>query len=153
MYLSYTGREGLFVLFQIQNSAIFLFCFSNETYFPTEHEKLVYFYIAFYMWKAEGTKLTVWLKIFLMSRYCGNTHLFWKQIFLLRRKLSWPSKGKTSRGPAVRSLMEHSNQNGVLRSLLHLFQKTKPKSCVLSFIAIYLLGENSISHLVLNVSQ
>lgn len=49
MYLSYTGGEGLFVLFQIQNSAIFLFCINNETYFPPEHVKLVYFYFVFYM--------------------------------------------------------------------------------------------------------
>lgn len=70
----------------------------------------------------------MWLKIFLMSGYCGNTYVFWKQIFLLHRKLSWPSKGKTSRGAAIRSLMKHNNKNGVLRSLLHLFWKTKPKS-------------------------
>lgn len=109
-----------------------------------ESVKLVYFYVAFYMWNAKGTKLTKRLKIFFTSRYFGNSYLFWKQIFLLSRKLSWHSEGNTSCEPAITSLIAHSNQNITFTSLLHLFKKPKPKSCVLSSTAIYLLWENSI---------
>lgn len=41
--------EKDFLFFFSTKQCNFLFRFSNETYFPMEHVKLVYFYIAFYM--------------------------------------------------------------------------------------------------------
>lgn len=70
-----------------------------------------------------------------------------EQIFLLSRKLRWTSTGKTSCRLVTTSLIEHHNQGVTLRSLLHLFWKTKPQSHVLSFIVIYLLGDNSVVYL------
>ena len=38
----------------------FSFCFWNKAYYSTENVKLVYFYVAFSMWEAKGTKLCDW---------------------------------------------------------------------------------------------
>lgn len=58
MYFLYYYEKRIFILFKIQNT-VFFFCFCNEAYFSLERVKSVYFYVAFYMWEAKSTQVTI----------------------------------------------------------------------------------------------